>query len=347
MISPRTGNAVAVIAEVGPNHGGSFTKAAKLVEAAAEAGADAVKLQLYEPSDLAVDSDHPAHRMPDDGGPWAGRRLYDLYTEGRTPTEWYPKLKDVGTEHGVAVFASVFSKQTVHHLIGWGCPVIKVASAEVEDQWLLEEVAHVTDAADVVLSDGVAARSQLAHAVHLMGPERCTVLHCVSGYPAHPSAYDLGLLDWYRALVPQVGVSDHTLGSALAVAAVARGATVLEKHIMLPITEHERPPLDAGHSLTPDQFARYVRDVRGAEQLVVDMIDQLRPTAWRRRVLAARDLKPGSTVRFDDLITRRAGEGVIATDVGRLIGGTVQVEVARHEPVPVGAIKPSRRIRRV
>jgi len=337
---PSAGS-VRVVAEIGPNHAGDYERAAELVRVAAAAGADAVKLQLYEATHMTVDSDDPAYRLPDDGLAWSGRRLYELYTQGSTPVEWYPRLAEVGQEVDVPVFASVFHSTTIQHLERYDCPAYKVASAEVEDPWLLHAL-KATAPKPVILSDGVASRQQLAWAVRTLGMRQNTVLHCVSGYPAHPALYDLDLLSAYGRFFSSVGVSDHTLGNALAVAAVARGATMLEKHIMLEGADYESPPLDAGHSIGPDQFAQYVAAVREAEKLRQQPMTVPTPKAWRRRIVAVRDISERQMLREGDLRTARCAEGLSATEIDHVLGRRVAHDVAKGQPLQEGDLEPPR-----
>jgi len=328
------GHPVAIIAEIGPNHAGSLDLAKRLIRAAKDSGADGVKFQCYEPSCLTMQSDHPAYRLTE--GPWAGRTLWDLYSEAQTPFAWFPELAAECKRVGIPWFASVFSPAGLAVLEAVGCPAYKIASAEVLDLDLVRAVAATGK--PVILSDGMATDDALRLAFRAVREAQgrdegdaadALGLHCVSEYPAGPCLYALAFHNhnrphWQNWPLWAWGVSDHTLNDTLAVAAVALGACMVEKHLMLPeqdylsasagrqpshINDERWLPLDYSHSITPSELARYVRAIRDTETMMVNTDRKLSGSQWRRRLVFARDLPAGHVLTTDDVTVKRCGEG--------------------------------------
>lgn len=342
-----------VVAEISCNHRGSLDLARKLVHAAKDAGADAVKFQAYLPSELAVDSDHPAHVMTE--GPWAGRRLFDLYTEARTPLEWLPELFALARELDLIPFASVFGAESLAACEEWrvACEAYKIASAEVADLELVRAIAATGK--PVMLSDGMSAAWELMRPVaevHAITGLRPLVLRCISEYPAAPESYGLrDVTDAYGLIIID-GISDHTLGNEVAIAAVALGACVVEKHLMLEPLEYADPdfprllphlavatakfPLDADHSVTPTQFRQYVEAIRRTEAMMQPR-KELPQTSnqWRRRLVFARDLPAGHIVNAADIRTARCAYGPEPSERSRLIGTALAYAVKAGDPCGV------------
>src|SRR3990167_4608896 len=304
------GQPVFVVAEISCNHVGRLDLALRLIDAAAEAGADAVKFQAYTPDEMTVRSEHPAYRLTE--GPWAGRTLWDLYTEAQTLREWFPALIERAKARGLIWFASVFGTESLAFLEGLGCPAYKIASAEVTDLELVRAVAAT--GRPVLLSDGMAADRRVLTAWDVMLESRpgysCAWLRCVSDYPADPASYSLASGgDWSE----NWGLSDHTMTDTVAVAAGVLGACVVEKHLMLRVTEYgDGPaslPLDCGHSLTPPQFTAYVAAIRATEAMLRNTERKISGSQWRRRLVFARDLPAGHVIGPDNVRTARCGQG--------------------------------------
>ena len=212
-----------VVAEMSANHGGDFDRAVKIVQAAAAAGADAVKLQTYTPDSLTLDCDDPCFRPA--GTPWAGRTLYELYREAAMPWSWQPKLRQVAHEHGLELFASPFDAGAVDFLEAMAVPAYKIASFELVDWPLLRRVAATGK--PVLLSTGMANEEEIAEALEVLRGSGClqvALLKCTSAYPAPAAEMNLRAIGRLaeRFGVP-VGLSDHTLGTDVPVAAVALG----------------------------------------------------------------------------------------------------------------------------
>src|SRR5262249_25441946 len=223
-----------VIAELSGNHNQELSRALDLVEAAAAAGANAVKLQLYTPDSLTIDSDMPAFRI-DGGTLWAGRTLYELYGEAMTPWEWYPELAAAARDAGLQCFASAFDAESVDFLVAQGAPAIKIASFELVDLELLATAAATGK--PVLVSTGMASYDEIDRAVRTVrcaGTGGIGLFRCNSAYPADPHEMDLRTLPNMRAAWhAPIGLSDHTLDSTAATVAVALGACMIEKHLTL------------------------------------------------------------------------------------------------------------------
>lgn len=246
-----------IVAELSANHLGSLERAIALVEEAARAGADAVKLQTFTPEQMA----EPGIRI--ETGPWAGRELLELYREAHTPREWHRPLFDVAKINGIDAFSSVFHPDDVEFLETLGCQTYKIASFELTDTALIASAAKTGK--PIVISTGMAMEAEMlrgASAAWDAGCTNLTVLKCTSGYPAPVSEMNLATMNDMRRFFSRVGLSDHTLGIAVPVAAVALGATMIEKHLTL--SRADGGP-DAAFSLEPLEFAEMVRACRDAE----------------------------------------------------------------------------------
>ena len=328
------GHPVWIVAEISCNHAGSLRRARALVRAAAEAGADAVKFQLFKPRDLTVDSNHLGYRLAN--GPWAGKTLWELCEQAETPRSWVGELFELAERLGLEPFYSVFSPSAIDLAVrGLGVRVLKVASAEVP--WL-DLVHRCADTGlPVIVSDGMATAPQLAAALDLLQGDG-VLLHCVSEYPAPPESYRLQLLaDLAQTILP-VGLSDHTLGHDVAVAAVALGACVVEKHLMLDRWHYGlRLPLDAGHSLTPGQFAEMVQAIRATEKAMSGPAILGRTeeagAQWRRRLVFASGRDPGQLIRDHHVTVKRCGMGLEPERMGQVLGRRLAKSVERGDPV--------------
>lgn len=253
-----------VVAELSGNHMGSFERALELIEAAARAGAHAVKLQTYRPEDLTLPFQTETFRVQ--GGLWDGRYLWDLYEEAQTPWEWTRALAQRANELDLFLFSSPFSPEAVDYLeSAINPPAYKIASFEINHVPLLREVAATRK--PVVLSTGMAKKDEIAFAVNLLHHHQAgplTLLHCVSAYPAAPDAFNLRRMDKLRTTFKATpGLSDHTLSDTVAVAATALGARLIEKHLVLDDTPEA---VDAGFSLTPAAFRQMREAVETAHR---------------------------------------------------------------------------------
>jgi pseudaminic acid synthase len=231
------GKRVYIIAELSANHNQDFEQSVALIHAAKEAGADAVKLQTYTPDTLTIPSDREYFRIGG-GTLWDGRTLYDLYHEAYMPWEWQPKLKKIADEIGIDLFSTAFDATAVDFLEEMGVPVHKVASFEIVDIPLIEKMARTGK--PLIISTGMATLGEIEEAVQVArraGATQIALLKCTSAYPALPEEMNLRTIPHLaEAFGVPVGLSDHTLGIAVPVAAVALGACIVEKHFTLSVT---------------------------------------------------------------------------------------------------------------
>ena len=292
-----------MVAELGASHNGSFERAQDLVSAAAAAGADAVKFQTYTPETLAVDG-------PIISGPWAGRTYHDLYREAMTPWEWLPDLFEHAQNLGMVAFSSPFSLGAIDYLERIGCPMYKIASPEIEHDKLIYRAGETGK--PVIISTGMATRAEISKAaavVQCTGPSESVLLHCVSAYPATPEQYNLPAMDYLKTLTENVGLSDHTLGSAVAVAAVARGAMMVEKHFTL--KRSDGGP-DAAFSAEPEEFAALVRDCRIAAAAIRPCVTDENESSrqYRRSLWVTKAMRAGDYFTRDNLEVLRPAGGL-------------------------------------
>lgn len=250
-----------IVAEMSGNHNGDIGRALALIDAAKAAGADAVKLQTYTADTITLDHDGPGFRVH--GGLWDGRRLYELYEEAHTPWDWHPRLFEHARAIGIQIFSSPFDPTAVELLTKLDAPAYKIASFELIDLPLIELCARTGK--PLILSTGLASPQEIAEAIEAArraGSGGVIVLHCTSAYPAPASEMNLRTL---QHLAEQhgvaVGLSDHTLGVAASVAAVALGACFIEKHFTLSRAEGG---VDSEFSLEPHELERLVTECRDA-----------------------------------------------------------------------------------
>ena len=332
------GHPTYVIAEISANHNQNYDKAARLVEAAIKAGADAIKLQTYTADTLTLDVDNPLYRISDDTL-WGGETLHSLYEKAYTPWEWQPRLKSVANDLGADLFSSPFDFTATDFLDDMGVPAFKVASFESNDTVLVEYIA--SKGKPVFMSTGMATLAQVDAAVAAArsgsGNRGSLMLFkCVSSYPAPASSINLSTIPHMRdAFDVPVGFSDHTLGIAVAPAAVAIGARAIEKHITM--SRADGGP-DAEFSVEPDEFTAMVQQIRTVEEAVGDV--HYGPTeaetpslAFRRSLIITQDLKKGSLFTPDNLRSLRPGYGLPPGFINDVIGRAATEDVERGTPL--------------
>ena len=326
-----------IIAEVSGNHGGDLAKALAIIDAAADAGADAVKFQTYTADTITIDSDLPAFRITDGHELWGGRNLYDLYTEAHTPWAWHAELFERARERGIIPFSSPFDPTAVDLLESLDAPVYKIASLEIGDTALLRAVAATGK--PVILSNGAATMVELAAAVETLraaGAASITVLSCVSSYPADPREANVRSIPVLRdALGVNVGFSDHTRGIGVSLAAVAQGATVVEKHVTLSRAERG---VDSEFSLEPAELAMLVAEGRRAWEALGSPVPVMTPgegesRGLRRSLWVVRDVKAGETVTDGNVRSIRPAGGLEPADKDRVIGRTFSRDATRGTPL--------------
>lgn len=322
-----------VIAEISANHLGSLPAAIELVEAAAEAGADAIKLQHYTPETITVRSDHPDFRASG-GTLWDGRQLADLYAEAMTPWDWTDDLAAAAQRAGITWFSTPFDRSAVDFLMRYDVAAFKIASFELIDLPLIRYVADM--AKPVIMSTGMATADEIDDAVVAAAAAESALLRCNSGYPAIAAEMDLRAIPfmvdrWNRP----VGLSDHTHGSTAAIAAVALGACIIEKHLTL--RRSDGGP-DAAFSAEPEEFAALVSSVRDAHAALggprFGPSDREVPNrAFRRSIRAARPVARGTTITADDVRSMRPAGGLAPNDIDRVIGSIARTDLATGDPI--------------
>jgi len=324
------GHAPFVIAELSANHLGSFDRAIAIIDAAADAGCDAIKLQTFTPATMTLDSAEGDFYIAD--GPWAGRSLWSLYGEAHTPWEWHEGLFAHGARRGLSVFSSPFDEDAVERLDRLGAPAFKIASFELGDLELIEAAARTNK--PVVLSTGMSSEAEVAEAVDTArthGNGGVAILHCISGYPAPIEQTNLRRLDSLRAHGTVVGISDHSPGATVPIAAVARGAAIIEKHLTL--ARSDGGP-DAGFSLEPSEMAEVVRGCRLAWQALGDgsatrsAVEQGN-RKFRRSLYAVAPIEVGEPLTRANVRAIRPGLGLSPRELPRVLGKTARVAIDR------------------
>ena len=302
-----------VIAEMSANHNQDFAEAVRIIQAAKEAGADAVKLQTYTPDTMTINCDNRFFRVGA-GTIWEGRNLYELYGEAYTPWEWQPKLKLIAEEIGLHCFSTPFDATAVDFLEAMDVPAHKIASFELVDHVLLRRVAQTGK--PMIMSTGMATLAEVEEAVQVIrtaGGTQLALLKCTSAYPAVPEEMNLRTIpDVAQRFDVPVGLSDHTLGIAVPVAAVALGACIVEKHFTL---SRNRPGPDSAFSLEPREFQQMVEAIRTAERALgtVNYDVTQREAAsrvFRRSLFVVKDMKAGDVFTTESVRSIRPGYGM-------------------------------------
>jgi len=320
-----------VIAELSGNHNGKIERAFELMDVAKRAGADAVKLQTYTADTMTIDSDGPEFEIR--GGLWAGRRLYELYQEAGTPWEWHAKLFERGRALGLTVFSTPFDPTAIDFLVSLGAPAMKIASFEATDLPLIAKIASAGK--PVILSTGMADLVEIAQAVdacRAAGCKELVLLHCVSGYPSSPKEANLRTIPHLaQTFGCPIGLSDHTLGVAVSVGAIAMGACVIEKHFTL--ARADGGP-DAAFSLEPDELAELCTGTRDAWQ-ALGAVDYGRKESerqnviFRRSLYVVRDIAAGETMTAENVRSIRPGYGLAPKHLPAVLGRKVRAPLKR------------------
>jgi N-acetylneuraminate synthase len=320
-----------VIAELSANHNGKLDQALRIIDAAQAAGADAVKIQTYRPDTITLKSDAPEFRITD--GLWAGHTLYDLYDWAHTPWEWHAALFAHAARRGITLFSSPFDLTAVDLLEGLGAPAYKIASFEAVDLPLIRYVA--AKGKPMIISTGMADFAEITEAVAAARAGGCrelALLHCVSGYPAPASDYNLATLaDMAAKLDLPVGLSDHTLDNTTAIASVALGAGIIEKHMTL---DRAGGGPDDSFSLEPAEFAALCRGARSA-WAAIGQVDYGRKSSeqtnvkFRRSLYAVRDIAEGEALSADNIRSIRPGFGLAPREYDTVIGRRARIAITR------------------
>lgn len=328
-----------IIAELSCNHCGDLSEAISLVRLAREVEADAVKLQCYQASSLTIDCDKPDFVLKD--GLWKGRKLYDLYKKCETPREWFPVLFKTAQDAGITLFSSVFSPGDVDFLESLDCPAYKIASMEITDTQLISDAAKTGK--PLIISTGMATvdevNAAMKAAMEWMQPYNICLLHCISGYPTHVEECNLRRLIEMQLerIGPEFGISDHTLGWDVSVAATAIGATVIERHFT---RDRLNGSEDAAFSLTPYEFMRMNVAVRSIWQAM----QRTPPTSeeatrqLRRSLYAVENIANGELFTEDNVRSIRPSYGLPPSELSKVLGRVAKRSIERGTPLTLDMI---------
>lgn len=326
-----------IVAEISGNHNGSLERALDIVRAAAGAGAHAIKIQTYTADTITLDVDTPAFRVSSDHALWGSRTLYELYEEAHTPWEWHKPIFDFARELGLIAFSTPFDETAVDFLESLDVPLYKIASLEIVDLPLIRQVAATGK--PMILSVGTATIVEVAAAVDAArsgGATDITLLACTSSYPAIPDDANLTRMPVMAAMFDvKVGLSDHTLGVGVSIAAAALGATVIEKHVTL---RRSDGGVDAAFSLEPEELRVLVDGADAAVRALGSPSAwstaaeteslRLRPSLYISSAAAAGDL-----VTIENVRSVRPGGGLPPGDLDRVLGRRFSRDVVVGTPV--------------
>jgi len=324
-----------IVAEMSANHSQDFGQAVKIIEAAKEAGADAVKLQTYTPDTLTIDRDNKYFRIR--GTIWEGKTLYELYGEAYTPWEWQPKLKKIANDLGMDLFSTPFDHSAVNFLEKMDVPVYKVASFELVDIPLLRTIAQTGK--PIIMSTGMATLGEIDEAVQTIRQSmnnQLALLKCTSTYPTPPEDVNLKTINHLsEAFNVPTGLSDHTIGRAVAVGAVTLGACIIEKHFTL---SRKIPGPDSFFSVEPHEFRTMVEDIRTIEKALGEVCyeiteSQRESRAFRRSLFVVEDVRAGEEFTKKNIRSIRPGNGLHTRYLTKIIGKKAAINIARGTPL--------------
>lgn len=326
-----------IIAEISGNHNQSLDRALEIVDAAASAGAHAVKLQTYTADTITLDIKEGEFFIADDTTPWQGRSLYDLYQAAHTPWEWHEPIMRRARERGMICFSSPFDHTAVDFLETLQVPAYKIASFENADIPLIRRVARTGK--PVIVSTGMATLAELDEAVRALRDEGCeqiVLLKCTSTYPATAENTNVLTIPHMRGLFNcEVGLSDHTMGLGVAVAAVAHGATVIEKHLTL---RREDGGVDSTFSLEPDELAHLVVESERAWQSLGRISygpteAEVPSMRFRRSLYITRDMKAGEVFSAENVRSVRPANGLPPRFIDHVLGRKASRNVRKGTPL--------------
>lgn len=325
-----------IIAEMSGNHGHDFDTAVKIIEAAKNSGADAIKLQTYTPDTITIDARNE-YFMVGEGTIWEGRSLYDLYGDAYTPWEWQPKLKAIAEQMGLDFFSTPFDNTAVDFLEEMEVPVYKVASFEVVDIPLLKKIAETGK--PVIMSNGMATLAELEEAILTLrkhGTQQLALLKCTSGYPAALSEMNLKTIpNLQQTFNLPVGLSDHTLDIAVPITAVALGACIIEKHFTL---DRNVPGPDNAFSLEPREFKAMVKAVHASVESLGSVKygsqeQESSSSVFRKSLFIVEDMKAGEQFTASNVRSIRPGYGLHPRHLEEVIGRKAQKNIKRGTPL--------------
>lgn len=333
-----------IIAELSGNHNQSLARALSIVDAAAAAGADALKLQTYTADTMTLDCDLPDFVVKGTGAAWQDRTLYELYDEAHTPWEWHREIFARCHHHGIVPFSTPFDESAVSFLANLDMPLYKIASFEITDLALIKCIAQTGK--PVIMSTGMATADEISCAVDTLknnGCEQYVLLQCTSAYPAQLSDANLSTIPYLAKQYSCFsGLSDHTLGAIAPVCATALGAHVIEKHFTL---DRQDGGVDSHFSLEPDEFAHMVTQVKQA----FASIGQVKHTPsqaelpcrnYRRSIYVCTDIQVGETITHENVRIVRPGFGLSPEHIDDVIGRRVKQSISRGSALQWELLEP-------
>jgi N-acetylneuraminate synthase len=327
---------VYIIAELSANHNQDFEKAVRLIHSAKDAGANAVKIQTYTPDTMTIDCTKECFQIRK-GTIWEGKNLYDLYEEAYTPWEWHSELKTITNGFGMDFFSTPFDSTAVDFLETLSAPAYKIASFELIDIPLIKKIARCNK--PIIMSTGMATLPEIKEAVNTIrntGNNQIALLKCTSAYPALPEEMNLKTIPHLSETfnVP-IGISDHTLGVTVPIAAVTLGACIVEKHLT---RSRGIPSPDNAFSLEPEEFKAMVTAIRETEKAVGTI--SYGPTEhehdtiiFRRSLFVVKDIQKGERFTKDNVRSIRPSGGIPPKYIIEILGRTALQDITRGTPL--------------
>ncbi len=325
-----------IIAEMSGNHNGSIDRAISIIKQAKKSGADAVKLQTYTADTMTLNVEHPRFRVAGEN-PWDGEHLYELYRKASTPWEWHEELFNLGREIGITIFSSPFDSTAVDFLESLNAPAYKIASFELVDHELIKKC--VSTGKPIIMSTGMASLEEISEAMDVAnsaGAKDIALLKCTSAYPAPYQDMNLKTIpDLTERFNTLAGLSDHTLGIEVSIAAVALGASIIEKHFTLARTDGG---VDSDFSIEPNELFTLTRSCRNTFLSLGDVTYNKSEIEnsfkqYRRSLFIINDLKKGQMLTEKDVKSLRPGSGLEPKYLSDIIGKKLNQNVTRGTPV--------------
>jgi len=333
---------VFIIAEMSANHGRDIRKAYKIIDEAAKAGVDAIKLQTYTPDTITIDSDKEYFQVKVNDA-WKGQTLYSLYGKAYTPWEWQPKLKKYAESKALICFSTPFDNTAVDFLEKIKMPLYKVASFEVVDIPLLKRIGQTKK--PVIISRGMSSLPELKLAINALRTNGCpsiAILHCISSYPAEYKEMNLKTIpDLAKKFRTVVGISDHSPGITVPISSIALGASIIEKHITL--SRKDGGP-DAAFSLEPHEFKNLVDSIRNTENAMGKPsygagTKELENIVFRKSLFVVEEIKKGQKFTAQNIRSIRPGHGLEPKYYDRVIGKLAKIDLEKGTPLKMKQIK--------
>ncbi|OUU22485.1 MAG: pseudaminic acid synthase [Candidatus Endolissoclinum sp. TMED37] len=326
-----------VVAEMSGNHNQSLERALQIVELAAESGAQGIKLQTYTPDTITINCSHDEFFIKDKDNLWKGKSLYELYGEAQTPWEWHKPIFKRARELGLIAFSSPFDSSSVDFLEDLDVPCYKIASFENTDLELIKKVASTKK--PIIISTGMANLAELDEAVSTAKDAGCRdliLLKCTSSYPASPENSNINTIPHMRDLFKcEIGISDHTYGIGVSVAAVALGATFIEKHFTI---SRRDGGVDSKFSLEPDQMEDLVKESKRAWEAkglikYGPTLKESKSLVFRRSIYAIKDIKKGELFTESNINSIRPGLGLPVKYLSKIIGREASENIKKGTPI--------------